>query len=830
MVKLGLTQRSPYPTIARVFQEFDALLLRERQASIKESLDKHFKEHTLPVLRKKVSRQFIYEEFGFTSENIKRWPWLRELLEGYDKQIAKLGYLSLERTDLLNRLKNLLSNDCPLTKGHNTLAMHKIVSILRTREAVLREEPFVGLINAKKRELRQGIGIPIGDVMVGGKVATFSLLTPAYSPEFILKLGSSYVTATSGYSEVAGIASSVKGFLCWLSTSKTENAAYCYDMINMGRLPGSWHWAQTLLEFQSESIASTTRKPISTRAMFTRLNPLLAQLGDDGVLPELERALEVPHADARRPTDRIKSLAEVSHFQEATRNKRKAQISESLKAGAKQHEIPFEELEIESFVACIEEELSIRKDALPADITTAVEAVLKKRLALIKARAIELIRESDLSLEQGDELLSKATVPSDKIKAISEAAHAERRMFQKKYFPTSMDGDNAAASNILKIAVEEYHRIVPSSVWRDVHKEEKLARLVRRLYRGNGGRRRFLNYLLPSTDGQLAILTHYIADAGANVSVAMALPRDCFRRSPKRIFTTIVGKKLRAAGKPIFADLASNGVTVMAMRRLAAANSLGPNPDTPQDEIPLFLFIHGDMRIPFSPEYYRTWFKSFIDSIPELKGLPITPNMIRPSVLLLSTLEDGGAVEASIAKGNHSEDSNRLYTLRLPTKLIYDGLMRDFQVFFETLGLARARGTSVVQGYDDETLQTRIKKLEPTGLGTFCKDPFKKPGFEGKKCNQPDCAGSLCPQMEVILTPLQVARMQIWKRVLEAVAPVWEVTRESRWIKVWLPWLCLLKVVEDKASRGALLRDWQAGTAYRRIIEAKPNFKEPCPW
>jgi hypothetical protein len=84
--------------------------------------------------------------------------------------------------------------------------------------------------------------------------------------------------------------------------------------------------------------------------------------------------------------------------------------------------------------------------------------------------------------------------------------------------------------------------------------------------------------------------------------------------------------------------------------------------------------------------------------------------------------------------------------------------------------------------------------------------------------------------MEIVLIPRTAAQMQIWKAVLETAAPSWARDREERWLTIWLPWLCLLTVVEEKVTRGPLLKVWDQGTAMRTQLELQTGYIAPCPW
>jgi len=288
---------------------------------------------------------------------------------------------------------------------------------------------------------------------------------------------------------------------------------------------------------------------------------------------------------------------------------------------------------------------------------------------------------------------------------------------------------------------------------------------------------------------------------------------------------------IHAGGKPIYAELETRGPCVGGIRWLLEVGAALRGKAARAARRALFLVVRGESVERLKPAWFNTWFSSFVSAIPALGGLRLNPSMLRPSVLLKAALESDGRARAGRAIGQHGETVSDGYQGKFPVNQQRDELIRGFQHHFETLALAKAAETHIPYGFSEAEIQRRVQDLTPTGLGTFCKNRFGKPGFEGTKCEDPsDCAGKKCPQMEVVLTPQSAAVMQMWKTSLDSVAADWERDRPERWQSIWLPWQCLLTVVEDKASRGPLLRVWDQGTALLNQAQHQPGFNVPCPW
>jgi hypothetical protein len=203
--------------------------------------------------------------------------------------------------------------------------------------------------------------------------------------------------------------------------------------------------------------------------------------------------------------------------------------------------------------------------------------------------------------------------------------------------------------------------------------------------------------------------------------------------------------------------------------------------------------------------------------------------MIRPSVLLKAALENDGRLAAGMAIAQHSPQVTQGYQVKWPVRLIYDNKIKQFQESLEILVSRNIRSASRRIGISTHEFEQRVDRLTSTGLGVFCADPYGKPVNGGALCQELDCWND-CPQMILVSETMSVASLQIWQRSLLEAQPEWERDRPERWEAVWLPWLCLTQVVEEKMARGRLLKVWNEAERRAQWIRGQPGFTPPRPW
>jgi hypothetical protein len=323
-----------------------------------------------------------------------------------------------------------------------------------------------------------------------------------------------------------------------------------------------------------------------------------------------------------------------------------------------------------------------------------------------------------------------------------------------------------------------------------------------------------------------AVLTLYLLESGSNIAVGRTLDVECIETTDEPHHSKITGFKARACGKPIYAILADRGPAMTAMRwvdsRMKAYRKFADGPDAS-----LFFVIHprnSDGYRELDEDTFRRDFKKIISTIPELAELPITPNMLRPSVLLRSVLQADGGTKLSLALGQHGKAVNKGYTDKFPTRFLHDTDIRLFMHSLETVVLTGVKEAHAFLGVSPEGFSARVDAVMKTGLGTMCANRHGRPGDEGAICTSVDCWND-CPQLIVIASREDMAILQIWQHSLRTVEGDWIRDRPERWAEVWLPWLCFVDAVEVKMRKSIFAKIWQEAKELASQIKSQPGFQ-----
>jgi hypothetical protein len=242
-----------------------------------------------------------------------------------------------------------------------------------------------------------------------------------------------------------------------------------------------------------------------------------------------------------------------------------------------------------------------------------------------------------------------------------------------------------------------------------------------------------------------------------------------------------------------------------------------------EDRNQLFLCKGKNETLKLIEEWtFRAEFKRLVQSVPELAGLPLTPNMLRPSILLKAALESDAKTGLSQAMGKHGAQVHEGYVNKYPIRYLRDTDIRLFQFSMETVVIQKIEEVHAFLGVDGEKMAGRVEAVMRTGLGTMCADRYGKPGNEGKLCQSLDCVKG-CPQLILIAIPKEIAILQLWQHSLRLVEGDWVRDQPERWETVWLPWLCFCDAVEVK-MRQSFSDVWSDATEISSKMLANPNF------
>lgn len=806
--------------------------MREIKANIEEVVDRvraflnaRLEAGDLVTVRGKVSRHWVRQKLDLgNSANFSRNPQLQALIADFDAKLD--GYLDNDARLKLEALGRLIMSDPPLDKNGVTLnrtALSKALGIALHKFSY--RSPYQRAVDAEDVRRREEATANPLIVSAHGRFYDFRELALSYgerSPSVVeaLRRGISSSRPSTGKS----IYLSALWFLRWLASASQEICRVALLEIVGGRIPKAHDWDDAVHHYREYLIDSTAAPSLA--AEIKDLRPVVRYLAAGGIVPPVSTGIRMPK-NANRLGGHRKSIVEViqpgtDEHPEYQRFVRQALLKARLDFGVSEPSRE-ENAFLESLDADLREELGTR----PASIAATFLRQLNRRLDALSRDAWTIVENAQAQLSCGRAMLQRADIePVDFEKGLLAASTPQLRSRHiRTCFP--IDDEARSVANLLRLGSDVGEGTLPSSA----NSYAQWGQFFQKRYLEFGSFRILEGYLYPTADAVGAALTLYLCDAGANLAVAFSLNQDCIESSDLAGHVRITGYKARAAGKAMIVDLPSSGRSVRAMRWIReSSDSLRSS--AAEEDADLFFLVRMNGRVQAVTEHwYGAWFKRLVQQIPELHGLRITPSMIRHSILLRAALENDGRLQAGRAIGQHTEAVTEGYQRKWVVRLIYDENIKRFQEGIEALMLENREHVAERLGISIEELGRRVALAKDTGLGTLCLDRSGRPGSQGRPCVQLDCASGVgCPQLVLVAEVEAIAHLQLWQRSLRAVQGEWERDHPQRWEVVWLPWLCLADVVEEKMTRGKLIQVWKRSSAFAAHVEASVGYVPPRPW
>uniref|UniRef100_Q07PN2 Uncharacterized protein n=1 Tax=Rhodopseudomonas palustris (strain BisA53) TaxID=316055 RepID=Q07PN2_RHOP5 len=764
---------------------------------------------------------------------LTKYSRIRKLFEGVERQAREEGYIPKLRRDELEKVKTWLRRPV-LNKDHLTINRQALIAAVGIKLNRLRDRPFAEVIatwEAKRLEQAQHSLI---DPYFHGRVFTFSSLKNLWPREFLERVGSRFKLEISG--AAAGSAKRLYLMLFdaleWIGQSQSRACrAVVTDAKANGRILDGHAWEEAIYSLRESLIDHSVSKKVSVDGRIASLRRVLDALESGRLTPKISGQLPGIKMASRRDKGHLKSVAEaqptslngvIDPYVRFARD----QFESACRLTGSQ----FERAEVDGFITSIADEL-MRQTKLPSDPVKAIVAVLEKRIAALQNQAEKIFEASRAKCAEGRQLLKQADIDSvafERSYLGNELNKYEKRCLLREVFPYPVDGSDLArdrtTANLLRLLSDRFAGSPPATN-RPV---PGYGQFFQKRYLELGGLSHLEGFLLPNAGTCGAVLTLYLCESGANIEVGRTLDRECAESSDQAGSVRITGHKARAAGKPIFVDLPADDVAVTALKWWKKETEfLSPLANGDSDR--LFIMRIGARIQLMTPHWFTFWFKEFAATTPGLEGLYLLPSMIRPSVLLLAALRNDGRLQVGRAIAQHGVPATQGYQQKWPTKLIYESLIRRFQTDFETLLVHGFPGGAGRLGQSEIEMQARLDRVVPSGLGTFCLNALNAEGQKDKRCKTMSCWDN-CPHLLIVAEVEGIAALQLWRESLRSAAGEWERDRPERWQEVWLPWLCLIDVVEAKMARGPMLKIWRV--ASKRVTELKnsPNFIPHRPW
>jgi hypothetical protein len=820
-----------------VFDDYeDALGQREsvtdaKVPAMREWLRDQMAKGTLEVRDRKVSRTQFLIAFDLPKAGtvFLRYPRVAELIEEFDAQVAESNYWPRSVAAKMDELKAALQNDPPMNKDGLSLNRRQLEENLGLSRQALQFSPFRELIEQAEADLKSAVKNDPHITFLGGRIFKFAPLVACGWPEdYVRRIKHCFerVYAKHKKDDTKTHYAVIIDFMKFLAGTPSKSCTAIFDGAVNGRPSKSLASEFTIATQEwRDRLAADYENVTSRNTKVGTSNTVIRHLSVDGILPPFELALIGFREDNKT---HLRSVAEVTEATEKKRSKPHvddylAFATSMLKQAADSNEIEITSKDQGDFNRVLREELEAEDFTAADDPSKLIARILDRRIGLVKAAAVAVAKAGRADWETGKALIEQAQdlgdifddVTTKRVDGINEH---QRRQMLRRYFPSEEGTKEQGIANLLKVVVDRYDRVYPPKP-----QDSGVGAFFQKRALEYGGAVKLQSYLTPSQEAVSAILTLYLIESGSNVSVGRSLNVDCIEATEEPHHSKVTGHKARAKGKPIFAIVEDRSEAIRGMRWLQEAFKLVPG-IAPGDKDMLFLTLGwGDGFKVIEEWTFRSEFKRLVASIPELARLPLTPNMLRPSILLKTALEADGRTRLSMALGQHGQQVHEGYVNKYPIRLLRDTQIRHFQDSVETVVFATMEDVHKLLGVDADGMARRVEAVMKTGLGTMCKNRMGRPGNEGAACKSIDCWND-CPQLIIIAVPREIAILQLWQHSLRVVEGDWIRDQPERWEKVWLPWLSFVDAVEVKMvqSYGPV---WRAATEIANSIKASANFQ-----
>lgn len=833
---------------SHIFDAFDekygaASNVETRLEEMREWLTDRYERRALALRGGKVDRKQFQEVFDLRGGTfLVRYPSIRALFEEFDARAAEEGYCPADLENILDRLRKALDSSPELNKDHLTVNRPSLERQLGLPNNRLWQQPYVDEIRQHEAKILRRAQLSSIDPFIGGRVFAFSDLLNSWSKPFLSKLGLQFKKAFSHVDtgeSIKPLYLALYHLLEWVGQTDDATCRTVTSSAATTEIIDTKHWELAVFAFRESLVGEVQQGMLSKKFADTRIASLRRVLSRmEPALPGLQTELGgIKHA--RAFTVHRASLAEATNSQASRPGAEYIDFANNiLKQAADRYKVGLDHDEAVRFVEVLAAEMQ-RSSDLPSDPAHAVLLVLNRRLSAIRDAAIRVMDGARASIVEGKTLLSLADIDGGAFYRDYQATpskSAVRKELLRQWFPSPAAAAGGRASeaalrraqaNLLAVSVAEFNGILPSTA--NAKAAAELGQFFQKRYLELGTFETLSPLLNPSREACGAALTLYLIESGANVSVGRTLMVDCIEPANEPSFKLITGHKARAKGKPIYVELPSNSPAIEALEWYAQHGRRYRRKADPSDAESLFVLRTGEKYQVAPPHWYTSWFKQFAGHLPEFQGAAVTPSMIRPSVLLKAALENDGRLQVGRAIGQHSAVVTRGYQEKLPIRLLRDQHMRRFQRHYETRVLQNVVDVARNLGIEADEFADRIEELQATGLGTFCVDPYQRPGAEGQRCQTVDCWRD-CPQLLIVGDVDAIATLQIWQKSLNEARGDWERDHPERWGDVWLPWLCLTEVVEERMSRGPLLLVWRKAQKRATELLVSPDFVPPRPF
>lgn len=792
-------------------------------------LESQFSSGDLGIRDGKVDRKKCMAAFGIRGGTaLVRFPEIAALFAEFDERVKLEKYVSNEMQAEISLLREYLAADPEFTKSKDKLNLKRIAEVLGCSTVKLNSTHLRPVIDDFEETHRSVLKASKVVIKLHRRQWDFAEIETLWSDGFARKVTARFRLWANGKDAdtAKGSYLALLSFLRWVPQQADP---FCVQVVEEAkrhdRVITSGAWEEVLSGYRESIVAQIKGGDLSRGSadiLISNFRISLSIFNNAGAVPIRKNRIRGVK-NARRlvqPRPTLIEAAPKGHDERFVEF-----ITRQMHAACTTYGVDLDSGDSSQLVEVL---LRSKKRLLTdhIEMKTAVYAHLQVMLRDLYKEAGRILDAAMADYERGKHMLASATIDSKKFAAEyfnSKLSRPTKNALLREYFPKEENEfSDLATSNLLRLVVDLYGGVCPPT------QNGEFGQFFAKRYLELGGLGRFERMLGPDPTTCSAVLTLYLIESGANLSVGRTLDDDPCQDSEHDGYKLVTGHKARARGKPIVAYLDAAGDAIRGIEFLKSAGARYRKACDKSDADRLFVERQSNGTQLMTPHRMTGWFKEFTSNIQSLAHLQITPSMIRPSVLLHAALGNDGRLQLGMAIGQHSEAVTQGYQQRLPVRMIYDRYIAQFQRAFETVAIQNIPDAARTLGILAEEFVDRIGSIAATGLGFFCRNSTGRPGSKTTSCETVDCWNE-CPNMVVVAEVEAFAAMQLWQLSLREAEPVWVRDHPEKWERVWLPWLCFVDVVEEKVKR-RFAREWQAARNLVERYRSQPNFAFVKPW
>ncbi|GLR59359.1 hypothetical protein [Rhizobium indigoferae] len=791
------------------------VLDRQVEAAIRASIDQRLVDVVSGKLEhRSLIRDAIPEAFS-TAERRGR---MQALFERFDREAIDAGYICVRKEKSLRELAELLST------GRFTHELYGTANLVKLREALGIPRLFKeaeDLIEAFEKGNATRLASDSYVAAIDGRFFSFAELDLlGYSAEYVERMAKAF---RQSYSELDG-SNAGRMHLVLLELMRWAKGqggiiATIVDRLNVRGSVTDVDWVYVLIQFRDSLEEQSRPRVVRT------INNLNRKLSVHGLFPWLPAG--IAEGRSRKPLGTIKSFAEVAPRSADDHEKTVDGFIEFIEKLTNANNLSLfaecDRLDSRNFFNALRQDFLINGKEGPLEVIAATRTLIEKRQTLLNTRFKHLIEEGVGRLIEGDDLASEGADPSLYWDAISEKSlsQSQRSRIFREYFPHPDTNDRCALKNCLRLIRDRFRRKAPLA-------DEDGYWFFKNRYQEIATSSEIQSYLLPSNDLMHACASVYFQASGVNLPVGRGLLEKCYQQSQDKNYRRVVGFKTRAKGKPIiyYFEMRSDECSALevALKWGKYLRDIAP----PAYKDLMFLQRVGPRIQPINQYGLRTFFKKQRQTIAELRDIPLTPQMWRPSLLLMCAIDNGGKLGTALALAQHTENVSLSYYDRLPLRLMAEIQSRHFKELLEACTIHAIPGGAAFISLDTNLIEARLAEAIDVGIGITCADPYARSSETQLMCETLDCFR--CKQMRIMIEAESLSWLIIWRSSLEQAEGDWTRDHPERWEEEFVPFLALVEVVEELMSPAMFLPVWREAEEIADQRLNDPDFRPYQPW